>query len=497
MSVRTSGILLHPSCLPSGYGIGDLGPSARHFADFLENTGQHLWQVLPLNPTESTHGHSPYHSTSAFAGNPLLISPQDLIRLGMLPESEAPPAESRTDGRIVFSRVIRRKHRLLRQACDRFETRADPADFDRFCRQSAWLDDFCLYTALRNHYHPRPWFQWPAPLCHRAPGALRSAHRKFEGVVRGQKIIQYLFYRQWSDLKCHCRRRGIRIIGDMPLYVPLDSADVWTHPRLFKLAPNGHPTGVSGVPPDCFSATGQLWGHPVYDWDALRETGYAWWIDRIRHYLKLYDVLRIDHFRGLVAFWEVPAGRKTAVGGRWYPVPTRDFFNRLIKRLGILPVIAEDLGTISADVREVLRRYGFPGMRVLLFAFGDDFPDSAFLPHRHEPNCVVYTGTHDNNTVRGWLEEEADSLTRRRLFRYLGREVAAVELSWELIRLAMMSTAATAIIPLQDVIGLGAEGRMNRPAKQRGNWRWRFGWNDLDRGKSARLRQMTETYGRF
>jgi 4-alpha-glucanotransferase len=271
---------------------------------------------------------------------------------------------------------------------------------------------------------------------------------------------------------------------------------VWAHPQCFKLTRSGRPTAVSGVPPDYFSATGQLWGHPVYDWKRLQEKGYGWWVDRMQHHLQLYDLTRIDHFRGLVAYWEVPARARTAVNGRWVPVPAEEFLDRLVKRFGRLPVIAEDLGTITADVREVINRYGFPGMRVLLFAFGGDFPNGSFLPHRHEPNCVVYTGTHDNNTIRGWFEKEADSKTKTNLFRYLGREVPVEELHWELIRMAMMSTAETVIVPLQDVLGLGSEARMNRPASRRGNWLWRFGRDTFGSETTDRLRDITETYGR-
>ena len=497
MGIRASGILLHPSSLPSAYGIGDVGDSAFRFADFLESTGQRLWQVLPLNATTGAHGHSPYHAPSAFAGDPLLIDPQPLIRQGLLKASEAqPPTIGVAANRVVFREVIRIKQGLLRKACERFAKLGDTSDFQRFIHGKVWLDDFALYAALRIH-HRRAWHQWPSPLRRRQPEALREARQRFAGIIRFHKIVQDLFHQQWFALKQYCHRRRIRLIGDMPLYVPLDSADVWAHPHLFKLNEDGRPTAVSGVPPDYFSATGQLWGHPVYDWPALTSDHYAWWIDRMQHHLRLCDITRIDHFRGLVAYWEVPADAETAVGGRWVPAPVDDFFSQLIKRFGALPVIAEDLGTITPDVREVMGRCGFPGMRVLLFAFGDDFPDSSFLPHHHATNAVVYTGTHDNNTVRGWFETEADAQARRNLFRYLGREITAAQLPWELIRLALMSTADTAIIPLQDILGLGAEARMNTPAKPDGNWRWRFTWPVLTAETADRLREMTEIYGRL
>jgi 4-alpha-glucanotransferase len=498
MSVRASGILLHPSSLPSGYGIGDLGPSAFRFADFLEAAGQRFWQVLPLNPTEGRHGHSPYYCPSAFAGNPLLISPQILIQEDLLKKSETEPVPSWPGQRVVFERVVRYKQRLLRRACERFDSEGDQADYERFSRrEAAWLEDFALFRALRVHYHPRPWFEWPRSLRDRRPGALNTARQAFQAHIRFEKVVQYLFFRQWSHLKRHCNKRRIRLIGDMPIYVPLDSADVWAYRRYFKLTRTGRAAALSGVPPDYFSETGQLWGHPVYDWQALQAEGYGWWMNRMRHHLRHYDLTRIDHFRGLAAYWEVPARARTAVNGRWVAAPAEDFFDSLIKRFGPLPVIAEDLGTISADVREVMGRYGFPGMRVLLFAFGGDFPHSAFLPHRHAPNCVVYTGTHDNNTVRGWFEKEAGPQAKRNLFRYLGREVSAEEAPWELIRLAMMSTAETAIIPLQDVLGLGQKAMMNRPARRSGNWLWRFEPDALDRETTERLMAVTATYGRF
>jgi 4-alpha-glucanotransferase len=496
MSVRTSGILLHPTSLPSAYGIGDLGPSAFRFADFLVKTGQRLWQVLPLNPTESVYGHSPYHSPSAFAGNPLLISPESLVKQGLLQQSEMDMGRRWPEQKVAFSRVVRFKQRLLERVCERFGTEGDTADYERFCLKADWLDDFALYMVLRSHYRSRIWPEWPRSLSERQPKALQAARQKFKDRIRCQKIVQYLFFQQWLALKRYCNHRQIRLIGDMPIYVPLDSADVWAYRRCFKLTRSGRPVAVSGVPPDYFSDTGQLWGHPVYDWAVLQEQNYGWWIDRMQHHLQVYDLTRIDHFRGLVAYWEVPARARTAVNGRWVPVPAEEFLDRLVKRFGRLPVIAEDLGTITADVREVINRYGFPGMRVLLFAFGGDFPNGSFLPHRHEPNIVVYTGTHDNNTIRGWFEKEADSKTKTNLFCYLGREVPVEELHWELIRMAMMSTAETVIFPLQDVLGLGAEARMNRPASRRGNWLWRFGWDTLVSETTDRLRDITETYGR-
>ena len=496
MSLRSSGILLHPTSLPSPFGIGDLGPSAFRFADFLAAAGQCLWQMLPINPTGGDHGHSPYTSTSAFAGNPLLISPEGLAAEGLLHASEIRPFRGGPEGRVAFDRASDAKRRLLGLAVERFGAAGDAEAYDRFCRHNAWLDDFALFAALRGHYRGRSWRGWPPALRDRRPEALAEAARTFGAPVRFEKIVQYLFFRQWFALRRYCNDLQIRIIGDLPIYVPLDSADVWSHPHLFQLDAAGRPRVLSGVPPDYFSATGQLWGHPLYDWPALQRRDYGWWVDRMKHHLRLYDFTRIDHFRGLVAYWEVPAGAPDAVKGRWAEVPVYDFFDRLMRLLGPLPVIAEDLGIITADVREVIRHYGFPGMRVLQFAFGDDFPHGAFLPHRHVRNCVVYTGTHDNNTARGWLEEEAGPAERTNLFCYLGREVTARALPWELIRLALMSRADKAVFPLQDVLQLGSEARMNRPSQAGGNWLWRFAWDDLASGVGDRLGDMTACYGR-
>jgi 4-alpha-glucanotransferase len=398
---------------------------------------------------------------------------------------------------VDFSLARRIKMPLLEQACQAFRSQGGRPGYEAFCRRAGWLDDYALYTVLSHHYRSRAWPQWPKPLRLRRPQALAAARRRFAGAIEAQKIVQYLFFQQWRALKTYCNHRRIRLMGDMPIYVPLESADVWTHPHCFKLTPQGAPQALSGVPPDYFSATGQLWGHPVYDWPAMRKARFGWWADRLAHHFALYDLTRIDHFRGLVAYWEVPAESETAVEGQWVAAPVQDFFDEMLKRFGHLPVIAEDLGSIDAEVREVMARYGLAGMRVLLFAFGDDFPQGAFLPHQHVPHCVVYTGTHDTNTVRGWFESEADADTRRNLLSYLGREVPLEELHWEVIRLALMSTADTALIPLQDVLGLGAEARMNRPARGEGNWGWRVAADALDQRSAGRLREMSEVYGRL
>jgi 4-alpha-glucanotransferase len=497
MNYRSSGILLHLTSLPAEFGIGDMGPEAYRFADFLAEAKQHFWQILPLTPTSQDNHNSPYHSISAFAGNPLLISPVAMVKDGLVEESDLADRPHFLTDRVDFAQVGEFKNRLFDSAYERFKRKTAPNDFRRFCaRNQDWLDDYALFSALRKYYDGRQWNQWPAEICARTSDALKAVRNKLKDRIEKQKFLQYVFNQQWHRLKSYCNQKEIQIIGDIPIYLPCDSADVWAHTDLFKLDQDWQPTVVSGVPPDYFSRTGQLWGHPVYRWDVLQKGGYHWWIRRLQRNIELCDIVRIDHFRGLVAYWEVPAQEKTAVNGRWISAPVDDFFHRLQRRFACLPIIAEDLGIITSDVREIMQRYQLPGMRVLLFAFGEDFPNGAFLPHQHVKNCVVYTGTHDNNTVRGWFMTEATPLERANLFRYLGREVPARQLSWELIRLAMMSVADTAIIPMQDILGLGAEARMNQPARLEGNWHWRMPPNSLSTELSGRLLEMAETCGR-
>jgi len=499
MNVRSSGILLHPTCLPTTFGIGDLGPAAYRFVDFLAESGQHLWQILPLTPTDSKHNNSPYHSTSALAGNPLLISPELLIKEGLLTESDFAVVPDWCEDQVDFEAVGEFKHRLFEIAYERFQQKnGDRSAFEDFCvRQDFWLDDYALFAALKDHYGGRRWIEWPHEIRRRSREALLSIRLELAGGVQREKFLQYIFFRQWEQLREHCRRKEIKIIGDIPIYVHYDSVDVWRQPELFKLDEHLKPYAVSGVPPDYFSKTGQLWGHPLYRWDALKDNGYRWWILRLQHNLLLCDIVRIDHFRGLVAYWEVPAEEETAVRGEWVSVPVDDFFHHLLRKFACLPIIAEDLGTISADVRETMQRYQLPGMRVLQFAFGEDYPNGAFLPHNHVKNCVIYTGTHDNNTARGWFETEATSEARVNLMEYLGGDVPTDRINWELIRLAMMSVADTAVIPMQDLLALGTEARMNNPSEPEGNWDWRLSKNPITSELTDRLRSMTRIYGRL
>ncbi|MEW6668198.1 MAG: 4-alpha-glucanotransferase [Thermodesulfobacteriota bacterium] len=497
MSKRTSGILLHPTSLPSPFGIGDMGPGAYRFADFLYRTRQGVWQLLPLNPTDLACCNSPYHSTSAFAGNPLLLSPEFLAKEGLLARNDLQPLPRFPVERVDYPNVWDYKKGLLQKAFARFRKEAPGDDYRRFCEENSfWLDDYSLFMALKAHYGGKAWHEWPGEMRDRQPQALKEAGAHLSEAVEKEKFCQFLFFRQWLSLKSYCHDRGIRILGDIPIYVVYDSADLWVHPELFNLDEQKKPLTVAGVPPDYFSKTGQLWGNPVYRWDVLKQTGYGWWIQRFGQNMNLFDVVRVDHFRGFVAYWEVPAGEATAVRGKWVEAPARDFFERITQWFPSLRLIAEDLGTITPDVTQIMSHFGFPGMKVLLFAFGGDPATSAYLPHNHVPNCVVYTGTHDNNTARAWLEIEASKKEKRQLFQYLGRKVGPGEIHWELIRLAMMSVADTVVLPMQDLLGLGAEARMNRPSVSEGNWEWRLLPEQIGLPLARRLVEMTHIYGR-
>jgi 4-alpha-glucanotransferase len=497
MNRRKSGILLHITSLPSPFGIGDMGPEAYRFADFLAEAKQSFWQILPLNPTERIYGNSSYHSIAAFAGNPLLISPELLVQAGLLTTADCEPLPNGPIGRVDYDIVVPYKENLFNTGYDRFIKTQAHDEYKRFCSENAhWLEDFALFVALKGHFNGKAWSAWPPEVRDRQPEALQILKEKLYDTIEQEKFLQYLFFRQWFALKGYCNEKGVQIIGDMPIYVDYDSADAWTHPTIFKLNAERQPEAVAGVPPDYFSATGQLWGNPVYQWDTLKQRGFDWWIQRMGHTLNLFDVVRIDHFRGLVAYWEVPAGEKTAIHGQWVEAPAYDFFDALRSQFPSLPVIAEDLGVITPDVREVMHHFGLPGMKVLLFAFGEDNPMHPYLPHTYEKNAVVYTGTHDNNTVKGWFEGEAKPADKKRLFRYLGRKISAQDTPWALIRLAMMSVANLAIIPMQDILGLGEEARMNLPATGEGNWEWHLAPGQLPSALTEKLRTMTQIYGR-
>jgi 4-alpha-glucanotransferase len=497
MRRRGSGILLHVTSLPSPFGVGDMGPPAFRFVDFLAETKQSLWQVLPLNPTDPEHYSSPYHSTSAFACNPLLISPDLLVEDGLLDKSDIQSPLEFPPDRVDYRAVGAYKEKLFRRAFDHFKGGRDQYEYEKFCSENAsWLDDFVLFKALKSHFNGAVWSDWPQDLRDRRKEALQWAIEELGERADMERFLQYVFSRQWNALKKYCNERGIQIVGDIPIYVEHDSVDVWAHPEIFKLDGEKRPSVVAGVPPDYFSETGQLWGNPVYRWDVLREQGYTWWIQRMERNLSLCDVVRIDHFRGLVAYWEVAATENTAINGKWIEAPAMDFLDHLMRKFPFLPIVAEDLGIITPDVREVMQNFELPGMKVLLFAFGEDLPTNPYIPHNLPKNCVAYTGTHDNNTIRGWFEGEGAPEDKKRLLRYLGRDVPVEKLHWELIRLLMMSAANTVIFPLQDILGLGEGARMNRPATLEGNWKWRLGTDLLRPDVVLKLREMTEIYGR-
>ncbi|MBN1889655.1 MAG: 4-alpha-glucanotransferase [Thermoflexales bacterium] len=497
---RAAGVLLHPTSLPGPDGIGDLGPWAYRWIDFLAATGSSLWQVLPLGPTG--YGDSPYQCFSAFAGNPYLVSPQVLLEEGLLTEADLADRPSFPAGRVDYGQVIPWKLTLLDRAFARFQSEPAPslrAEFADFCSaQAYWLEDFALFMAIKEaHNDGGSWDGWPALLRGRNAPALQEARRTYAEAVQRHAFRQFLFFRQWSALHTYAAEKAITIIGDIPIFVAYDSADLWAHPELFYVDAKGHLTVVAGVPPDLFSPTGQLWGNPLYRWDVHAAAGYAWWVARLRATLQQVDLVRLDHFRGFAAYWEVKAGLPTAEKGRWVKGPGADLMQALQQALShdhgtSLPIIAEDLGFITPDVAELRDGFGLPGMKVLSFAFGGD-PDDIFLPHNYSANYVVYTSTHDNDTARGWYDKASEK-ERDFCRRYLARD--GHDISWDTIRLAWSSVAKWAVTQLQDLLSLGSEARMNFPGRQAGNWNWRMPEDALDEFVRTRFEEMNWIYGR-
>jgi len=489
---RASGILLHPTSLPGSYGIGDLGPEAYAWLDWLAGSGCKLWQVLPLGPTG--YGDSPYQCFSAFAGNPYLISPERLFKEHLLTRDDLCDMPVWDERKVDFGSLYLWKPALLERSFRHFS--ANPgrlqAEFDVFCSENtAWLDDYTLFMAIKESHGGGSWDSWPAALRLREPTALREVRASLADLIMRFSFYQFLFFRQWNALREYAHKKGVQIIGDIPIFVAYDSSDVWAHPDLFHLDKNGKPTVVAGVPPDYFSPTGQLWGNPLYKWEIHKASGYAWWLERIRATLRLVDILRIDHFRGFAGYWEVPFGNLTAEVGRWVPGPNADFFNAVQASLGSLPILAEDLGVITPDVVALRDKFGLPGMKILQFAFSG--PDNPFLPHSYSQNCAVYTGTHDNDTSRGWYEtapEEEKDFARRYL------QVDGWHFSWNLIRTAWSSTAVFALTPLQDLLNLGNEARMNYPSRLGGNWEWRMSKEVLSRDLQEKVKELNWLYRR-
>jgi len=505
LTARRSGVLLHPSSLPGPHGIGDLGPRALAFAELLARAGQRVWQVLPLGPTG--YGDSPYQALGAFAGNPLLVSPELLVRDGLLTTSEEASARSGDGGPVDFGALIPRREALLRQVAERFRGRASPALRQELAAfreaRAAWLPDLALFLALKSAHGGAPWSSWDRALAVRDREALADAARRLGAEIEAQVVAQFLFDRQWRALREHCRALGVALMGDLPIYVAHDSAEVWARRELFLLDASGAPAAVAGVPPDYFSATGQLWGNPLYRWDEALDACAGFMAERARAALAWVDELRIDHFRGFEAYWAIPAGAATATGGAWRPGPGAALFERLRRELGSLPFVAENLGVITPPVEALRRRFGLPGMAILQFAFGTDPQAPGFRPHRYERDLVAYTGTHDNDTVVGWWASDGGDSTRTsaevvaekaRARRYLdldGREV-----HWSMVRALMASVAATVIFPAQDVLGLGSEARMNRPGTVSGNWRWRLREGAFTDALADRLAELAALFDR-
>ncbi len=493
-SARRSGILLHPTSLPGPNGVGELGAEALAWLDFLAAAGQRLWQVMPLGPTG--YGDSPYQSFSTFAGNHFLISMDTLVEQGWLQAGELAPLAELPTERVDYGALIPRKLALLERAAERFDRLAEGQERAALAafraEQAAWLDDYALFMALKEAHGGSAWGDWVPGLRDREAAALERARAEVAAGVTKHVVWQYWFFTQWRAVRSRAAELDIQVVGDVPIFVSLDSADAWANPDLFHFDAKGAPTVVAGVPPDYFSATGQRWGNPLYRWDRLADTGFAWWVERVRAALAMFDLVRIDHFRGFAAYWEIPADEPTAVRGRWVPGPGNALFDALRRALGELPLIAEDLGVITPDVEELRAGNGFPGMKVLQFAFAGDAEDP-YLPHNYPKECVVYTGTHDNDTTAGWYAA-APEVERDLVRRYLARDDG--EIAWELIRLAQASVADTAIVPLQDALGLGSGARMNTPGTAGGNWSWRFAWQDVPYWIAPQLAELAELYGR-
>ncbi|KAF0142615.1 MAG: 4-alpha-glucanotransferase [Stygiobacter sp.] len=490
---RSAGILLHPTSLPGKFGIGDLGPSAYHFVEFLKAAGQTLWQVFPLGPTG--YGDSPYQCFSAFAGNPLLISPEFLHRDGLLSEADLAHPHKYNAHKIDFGSVIELKTKLLRKAFHNFSKSKNISDeCKEFCSKNEyWLEDYALFMAAKSHHGGVQWTEWDASIAFRKD--LNTWKKKLADEIKYQKFVQYTFHKQWTALREFVHQNGIKIIGDLPIFIAYDSADLWANKELFTVRKDGSLEFVAGVPPDYFSATGQLWGNPLYKWKEMEKDDFLWWRRRISNLLTMVDIVRIDHFRGFDAFWEIPGDAETAINGRWVKAPGHKLFNAIKKSLGVLPIIAEDLGVITDSVEELRDHFDFPGIKILQFGLGED-GDKKFLPHNHIKNCVVHTGSHDNETTHGFLESERHKNSgvyewAQKYFNYYGDN-----LTYELIRAAYQSPANICVIPMQDILNLGNEARMNYPGRPGGNWTWRFTWNQVSNDLASWYKQMTIMFER-
>lgn len=496
ITTRLSGILLHPTSLPSPYGIGDIGETAFHFVDFLKKAGQHLWQTLPLTPTG--FGDSPYQSFSAFAGQPLLISPEHLVKLQLLHKKDLENCPITQEDAVDYGTIIPWKNKILELAFSRFSDVATPAllgEYNAFLETNLfWLKDYALFMALKDFHGGKAWLEWDKKYRKPTQDLKETCCLKLKEEMNYYYFVQFIFYKEWVALKEYANANDIAIIGDIPLFVSLDSADVWANQELFQLDSTGYPTVVAGVPPDYFSEDGQLWGNPLYDWKAHKKEGYRWWIARVQHQLKISDYLRIDHFRGLESYWAIPAGEETAVNGKWVPGPREDLFYAIEEKLGKgLPIIAEDLGIITPEVDALRDKLGFPGMRVLQFAF-EGKEESTYLPHQFDTtNCICYTGTHDNNTTKGWYKS-ASEYSRNKVRYYMNTDGQSIH--WDFIRTCLGTIAKFAIFPMQDALGIDSDGRMNTPGERANNWAWRCRENAFSDDLAKALAQITQIYGR-
>jgi len=495
---RSAGILLHPTSLPGKFGIGDLGTEAYKFIDFLQEAGQTLWQVFPLGPTG--YGDSPYQCFSAFAGNFLLVSLEKLIEDGFLSEDDLKNPPQSDPNKIDYGQVIDYKKSILKKAYANFINNSNglEKDFEKFCiAHKDWLDDFAFFMACKDHHGGAVWNSWEKGLVHREKKVLNEWTKKLHDEIQYQKFVQFNFFRQWKSLKKYANEKGIKIIGDMPIFIAYDSSDLWANKELFTVDEEGKLTFVAGVPPDYFSATGQLWGNPLYKWDVMEKDDFLWWRKRFSSLFEIVDIVRIDHFRGFEAYWKIPGGEKTAQKGKWTKAPGEKLFKSLKKHLGELPILAEDLGVITPPVEALRDEFGFPGMKVLQFAFGTEM-ERKFLPHNFVPNCVVYTGTHDNDTTKAYFEKEKLNKSKNDIYEhtqvylnYFGDDILT-----ELIRVAYASVANIVIIPMQDILKLGTEARMNFPSTTGGNWTWRFTWDQIDNNLSKHYYGFTQLYER-